>query len=91
MKDANPITSVLVRVDGSRIRAGPSTRDQILRRGLNTGTELVVIGRNAAGDWLWIGFKNESGGNVRGWIYKELTGIKADDLAKLPVAASTVR
>ena len=91
MKDANPITSVLVRVDGSRIRAGPSTRDQILRRGLNSGTELVVIGRNAAGDWLWIEFENESGGILRGWIYKELTGIKTDDLAKLPIATPMVR
>ena len=90
-KGANPTTAVWVRVDRSRIRAGPSTNHQILRRGVNAGTELVVVGRNAAGDWLRIEFENESGGILKGWIYTELTGITADDLAKLPVATPTVR
>ncbi len=60
--------------DNLRVRANPSTSAAILDR-LNKGDAAEVIGRNAAGDWLYI--KIPSNPTKRGWIAAPYTTTSA--------------
>ena len=63
----------------ANVRAGPGT-DHAMVFQVNAGSELTVLGRNADGTWLHIGFAEQSG-----WIYRPLTDIDSDILAALPI------
>jgi LysM repeat protein len=79
-------TGARVGLDGSglRLRAGPSTNDEVITK-LAPGTELTVLQRTADNQWLQVTTPQ----GTRGWVmrmYVELTL----DLAQVPVAAGAV-
>lgn len=62
-----------------RVRAGPSTQDQIVDR-LADGATVQVVGRNMASDWLQIALPSNP--DERGWISAEFVDLSGpvDDL-----------
>jgi hypothetical protein len=62
------------------IRAAPSTSAAIATR-VNKGTQIKLVGRNAAGDWYQVVIPNNP--NARGWISASL--VQANGANQLPV------
>jgi uncharacterized protein YraI len=66
-------------VNGLRLRAAPTTESEQIGR-INPGDLLAVLGRNAAGDWYQVVFKNTTG-----WVYSPYVKIVEGDINAVPV------
>lgn len=80
-----PTPFVLVQTDNLNVRLGPGTDYPILGQ-VNAGSQLALIGRNEAGDWLVVCCIDDR----PGWVAARLVSTEAD-LLDLPVGLPPTR
>jgi outer membrane protein assembly factor BamD (BamD/ComL family) len=83
--EAAPTPFVLVETDNLNVRLGPGT-DYPIAGQLRAGSQLALLGRNEAGDWLVVCCVDEK----PGWVAARLVSTAADIMA-LPVGLAPTR